>query len=317
MKKSTKKKPVNKKRKTNKSTATKYTGKKSSNKSKKRKNTKNKHKKNSNSYEGTIRLINVLLIILVFMILFLAGAIYFTSNEEAIIEKISSISSNSINYSVPKTVEEKQLWNILMEHFDDNETAVLGIMCNIKEESDFKANNLEELNNTNWDISDEDYTKKVNKGKISEDDFLESRYSGNTSGYYNSYGQWHNSNGGYGYCQYTAYEKKKALYNYATEWFSKDGEGKGKSFNIADPKMQSHFIVHLLNNELSDIDYKLRTAENIEDAVYIWLSEYEIPEGDYYEVTYQRAAYADEIREFCTAEDTGSSNDADMNSEFD
>nr|MCR5654455.1 hypothetical protein [Lachnospiraceae bacterium] len=35
--------------------------------------------------------------------------------------------------------EEKILWDMLMEHFDGNETATLGVMCNIKAESDFEA----------------------------------------------------------------------------------------------------------------------------------------------------------------------------------
>ena len=277
--------------------------KKSTTKKKPVKKNTNKRKKNQSksSYEGTLRLIRVMLVIIFIMSIFMAAAYTFTSSEETIISKISSLSSKASDYNIPTDEEEQHLWDTLMEHFDYNEIPVLGIMCNIKVESQFKANNLETLNNINWDITDEDYTKKVNKGKILEDDFLEARYDGNTSGYYNSYGQWHNINGGYGYCQYTAYEKKRALYNYATDWFGKEGEGHGRAFNIADPRMQTSFIVHLLNNELSDIDYQLRYAETVEDAVYIWLSEYECPEGDYHEVTYERASYAGEIREFCTA----------------
>ncbi|MBR6404393.1 MAG: hypothetical protein IKS48_13515 [Eubacterium sp.] len=235
------------------------------------------------------------------MMLFLIGTIILTSSEGI------TFSSKSIRYSADSVDERKQLWKVLMKHFDNNETAVLGLMCNINEESNFKSYNLEDHNNIDWDITDEDYTYKVNKGSISEKDFLEARYDGTSSGYYNSHGQWYNTNGGYGYCQYTAYEKKKALYDYATEWFSKGGEGYGLSFDIADPKMQAHFIVHLLDNELSDIDNKLRTADSVEDAVYIWLSEYECPEGEYHSVALSRSECAEEIKEYCTSKHSNNS----------
>ena len=39
------------------------------------------------------------------------------------------------------------IWNLLYDHFDGNETAVLGVMCNIMAESEFRACNLENYNN--------------------------------------------------------------------------------------------------------------------------------------------------------------------------
>ena len=270
-----------------------------------RKNVNRRRKKKNNS-NGTETLIFTLLILILIVIFFMIIILHSSESDESIISRINSISNRSTSGDAKKAIktekaekEEKILWDMLMEHFDNNETAVLGIMCNIKEESGFKANNLEDINNEIWNISDDDYTKRINKGKM-KDDFIQSQYKGKTSGYTNSYGQWCNINGGYGYCQYTAYEKKRALYEYAENWFGKDGEGRWKRFNLADPKMQSSFIVYLLDNDLSDIDSELRNAETVPDAVYIWLSKYEIPEGDYYELTYSRAAYAEDIKSFCT-----------------
>ena len=266
-----------------------------------KKKTVNKKKKNNSGTETFIFvLLALILVVIFFMILFLQNTS--SDREDSIISKIRSISTSSSTDAEYSEAEEKLLWNTLMEHFDNNETAVLGIMCNIKEESQFKANNLEDINNEIWKISDSDYTKAVNKGKM-KDDFIQSKYKGKTSGYMTSHGKWHNINGGYGYCQYTAYDNKKALYEYAENWFSKDGKGRWKRFNIADPEMQASFIVYLLENDLSDIDSELRNAENVPDAVYIWLSKFEIPEGDYYELTYSRAAYAEKIKNICTAEE--------------
>ena len=74
-----------------------------------------------------------------------------SKSDESIISRINSISDRSTSGDAKKAEkaekEEKILWDMLMEHFDNNETAVLGIMCNIKEESGFKANNLEDINN--------------------------------------------------------------------------------------------------------------------------------------------------------------------------
>ena len=193
-------------------------------------------------------------------------------------------SSNSSTTSA--TYEEAIIYQTLLDHYDGNTTPVLGIMCNIQHESGFKANNLENTNNYNWGISDEEFTASVNSGEITKEDFCKSTYNGMTNGYYNGYGQWVNTNGGYGFCQYTAYNKKESLYNFATEWFSEGGTGEGNSFNIADPDMQANYIVYLLENDYSYIDERLKaitgdSQDDIIEAAYIWVSLYEIPNPRY------------------------------------
>ncbi len=196
--------------------------------------------------------------------------------------------------------EEQLLWNLLMEHFDGNKTAVLGVMCNLNAESGFRAANLEDYNNQIWGIDDDTYTDLVNRNTIDRQDFLESRNGGSTNGYYNSYNQWVNRDGGYGYAQYTAYENKELLYMFAEGWFGPGGEGEGYRFDIGDPKMQAHYIVHLLESDnYSDLDNKIRSAGSVVDACYFWLKMYEKPydpyADNYYTLAFDRAAAADAI----------------------
>ncbi len=106
---------------------------------------------------------------------------------------------------------DQLLWSLLMEHFNQNETATLGVMCNLKAESNLEAGNLEDYNNGIWNINDEDYTEKVNRKTIDKNDFMQSRVNYATNGYYNTYNQWVNKDGGYGYAQYTSYDKRKAF----------------------------------------------------------------------------------------------------------
>ena len=201
--------------------------------------------------------------------------------------------------------EEDLLWEKLNDHFDNNEVAVLGVMCNLKAESEFRAANLENYNNQIWDVDDDTYLEEVNEKYISKNDFLESRYLERTNGYRNKYHEWVNLDGGYGYAQYTSYEKKEMLYSYAEEWFSRGGPGEKYRFNIADPKMQASFVVYLLESDkYKKMDEQLRKAPTIVDACYIWLKKYEVPQDpykdNYYTLSFKRAAAAEEIRAFCT-----------------
>lgn len=203
--------------------------------------------------------------------------------------------------SLDGITEAQLLWDVLMEHFDGNETAVLGVMCNLKAESKFEADNLEDYNNEIWEIDDSEYTEKVNINTIKKLDFLQSRHDDSTNGYYNEYDQWVNLDGGYGYVQVTSYEKKNDLYQFAEKWFSPGGKGADYRFNIGDPRMQANYVIRLLeSDEYSDMDEFIRNSETVVDACYYWLKMYEIPYDpycdDYYTLAFDRADWAEEIR---------------------
>lgn len=200
--------------------------------------------------------------------------------------------------------EEQLLWDLLMEHFDGNETATLGVMCNLKSESRFEAGNLEDYNNQIWEIEDTEYTEKINRHTIGKQDFLEARLLNTTNGFYNKYGEWVNIDGGYGYGQYTSYAKKEGLYHYAEIWFGPGGPGEEYKFNIADPEMQAHYVVSILeSDEFKSLDKQIRNSKKVVDACYLWLKMYEIPQDpycdNYFTLSFERASSAEAIREAC------------------
>lgn len=226
-------------------------------------------------------------------------------DDTPIEEQLDMPDEETKEYAKLEGISENQLlWNLLMEHFDGNKTAVLGVMCNLNSESRLKAVNLEDYNNQLWGIDDENYTERVNRKTIDKTDFTQSRADNVSNGYYNQYDQWVNKDGGYGYAQYTSFEKKQALYQFAETWFGPGGEGENYKFNIGDPTMQAHFIIYLLESpEYENMDYMIDNAQNVVDACYYWLKMYEIPydpyNDDYFTLAFDRAAAADAIQTEC------------------
>ncbi len=202
------------------------------------------------------------------------------------------------------TTEEQLLWDSLMVHFGGNKKAVLGVMCNLHAESGFEAANLEDSNNERWDVTDDLYTEFVNRQSINKKDFLEARIKDDTTGYLTADNQWVNLDGGYGYAQFTSYEKKEGLYQYAEQWFAPGGVGEQYRFNIGDPKMQASFIIRILeSDEYREMNDLIAHAENTVDACYYWLKMYEEPYDPYcdgyYTLAFERAETADIIEALC------------------
>lgn len=249
----------------------------------------------------------ILIAILVCILLTSFTISIISSIEE--MKSVTTVSPNSANY------EERLLYSRLNDYFWDSESgtentaAVVGILCNISEESGFRANNLQNSYEITLGMSDDAYTDAVNNGTYSKDSFI-------------------SDSAGYGYCQYTAKDKKQSLYEYADNWFNnEDGIGYGQTFDIASPEMQSYYVVYLLDELYPSIAAKLKelstkydqsTEEGWEDAVYeatyIWLTEYERPDpkytllngspcSNYYEVATVRSSNAATIYNACTSTD--------------
>jgi hypothetical protein len=114
-----------------------------------------------------------------------------TETDAVVVETVEVIEETlkpEVDYSSGPT-EQQRLWALLLEHFDGNETAVLGVMCNLWCESKFEAVNLEDYNNQIWSVDDVTYTTDINQGAISRKDFLEARTYNMTNGYYNDYSE--------------------------------------------------------------------------------------------------------------------------------
>ena len=226
-------------------------------------------------------------------------------------KKKQTISTTSGNY------EEKLIYSRLYDYFWDSENstentaAVIGLMCNIYEESGFKANNLQNSFESSLGMGDVEYTANVNSGEYSKDSFV-------------------NDSAGYGYCQYTYWSKKQSLYEYADNWFNnEDGFGYGQSFDIGNPEMQSYYLVYLLDEQYPSIASRLKElstkydqsteegwANAVYEATYIWVSEYECPDpsytylnghpcSNYQQVATARALNAERIYSECLSTDYG------------
>lgn len=224
--------------------------------------------------------------------------------SDASIKVVDNLKPEKTYSEADEISEQQRLWDLLMEHYDGNTNAVLGVMCNLRTESHFNAYNLEDYNNDFWGVDDLTYTDDVNSGVVSRQDFLESRAYDMSNGYYNDYYQWVNVDGGYGYAQYTAYIKKEELFQFAEQWFAPGGAGENYRFNIGDPDMQAHYVIYLLeSDEFASLDAQLRSSGNVPDACYAWLKFYEVPFDpycdNYYTLAFERASYAEEIEAEC------------------
>lgn len=109
---------------------------------------------------------------------------------------------------------EEKAWFALKNAGIKNEYAIAGAMGNFFAESGFKSNNLEEKYNKLLVYTDEEYTKNVNDGTYTKQQFV-------------------NDKAGYGLMQWTDITRKEGLYNYA----------KSKGVSIDDEDMQIEYMI--------------------------------------------------------------------------
>lgn len=120
-----------------------------------------------------------------------------------------------------------------------------GATANILEESGGKSNNLQNSYNDVFHITDEEYTRQIDAGTRN---FIDQA--------------------GYGYCQWTAGDRKKNLYDYL--------KGHGKS--IDDSKGQFQFMGREMRQSFSFVWKRLTTSDDPYDCGYVMCKFYEIPE---------------------------------------
>lgn len=196
-------------------------------------------------------------------------------------------SGSAAGHPIPNPTTERQIiYNGLIQEFEGNTVAAIGVMCALMAESGCHANATE--GKDVWGLSAEEYTEKVNNMDISKDDFINSVYDGVTAGR------------GYGIAQWSTVDRKKALYEFASRWSVE----KAKGFDIADIEMQVEHLRATISGSYASLKEKLIKETDMEEACYLWIENYEKPSQKF--STYREKAernirlYAESIQEECT-----------------
>lgn len=153
----------------------------------------------------------------------------------------------------------KIIWDYLMKHIG-NAFGVAGLMGNLFAESGLLSNNLQNSHSKRFNMSDEEYTKAVDKG---------------------SYTNFVRDSAGYGLAQWTYWSRKQALKKYA--------DSKGKS--IGDLTMQLEFLMKELTGDYPAVLATLKKATSVLEASNAVLLKYEQPADQSVNVQNKRASY--------------------------
>ncbi len=183
-------------------------------------------------------------------------------------------------------VTEKQIiYDGLMETFEGNEEAVIGVMCALMAESGCNPKATEAAGK--WGISASEYTGLVNDGTVTKEEFVNSTYNGVQG------------SRGYGIAQWSTVDRKKALYEFAEKW----AEEKGTDFDIGNIEMQVAHLQETINTTYATLKQALIGETDMEEACYKWIATYERPSEKYstWREKAQRdvSSYAENLRAEC------------------
>lgn len=159
-----------------------------------------------------------------------------------------------------KTNEEK-IWNYLYGKIG-NEYGAAGCMGNLFCESSLISNNLENTGNVRLGMSDDEYTKSVDNGTYTKDQFVNDKY-------------------GYSLAQWTWHERKEALYEYA----------KSKNKSIGDLEVALEFLYKELSESYQSVLNTLKNATSVLEASNAVLLKFERPADQSIGVQNKRASY--------------------------
>ena len=151
------------------------------------------------------------------------------------------------------------IWDFLIKHIG-NAYGVAGLMGNLYAESGLIANNLQNSHSKRFNMSDEEYTKAVDKG---------------------TYANFVRDSAGYGLAQWTYWSRKQALKKYA--------DSKGKS--IGDLTMQLEFLLKELYGSYPAVMATLKKATSVLEASNAVLLKFERPADQSVQVQNKRASY--------------------------
>lgn len=145
---------------------------------------------------------------------------------------------------------EARVYSYLTGSMGLNRAAASGVMTNIQAESGMKPNNLENIYNIRFGLTDAQYTSRVNKG-IKKNGKYKTR-GGKTRYFTKDYC-------GYGLCQWTSLSRRKKLLKKA----------KAKKVSIADVNMQMELLSEELRNDYPQVWATLKGAPNTAEGAYL------------------------------------------------
>ena len=154
---------------------------------------------------------------------------------------------------------DKIIWNFLKTR-GFNDYAIAGIMGNMKAESGLRSNNLQGSYEKALNLTDEEYTNKVDK---------------------NVYTNFVQDGAGYGLCQWTYWSRKASLYNWC----------KTNKCSIGDIYMQLSFFFIELVGSYASVYKKLQIVTSVREASDLILLNYEKPKDMSEKVQIKRAEY--------------------------
>lgn len=157
---------------------------------------------------------------------------------------------------------EREIWDKI-KRMTGSEIFTAALMGNMKAESNLKANNLQNSYENRLGFTDETYTKAVDSGE----------YSGN---------QFYRDAAGYGLCQWTFWSRKQALLLFARKY----------NASIGDASMQIDFCIYEMQNSYKNLWEKRATFESLYDAVEAILKQYEKPADQSVKAIERRTNYA-------------------------
>lgn len=157
---------------------------------------------------------------------------------------------------------EEKIWNYLYAKIG-NAYGVAGLVGNIFAESGLKPNNLQNTGNTKLGMTDEEYTKAVDNGTYTKEQFIHDGF-------------------GFSLAQWTYWSRKKAFYEYV----------KSKNKSVGDLETSLEFLwKELSEGYANSVLAVLRTATSVLQASNAVLLKYERPADQSTTVQNKRASY--------------------------
>jgi len=146
--------------------------------------------------------------------------------------------------------DEATVYTHLTSKFGLNKAAASGVMTNLQAESGMKSNNLENLYNIRYGLTDAQYTQRVNAG-LKKNGKYKSGF-GKTRYFTKDYC-------GYGICQWTSLGRRKNLLNKAIK----------KNVGIDNLPMQLEFLGDELKGSYPQVWTTLRSVPNTAEGAYL------------------------------------------------